>query len=518
VLTIQLGGSLLVLGLQAYSNHISKMAADLTYEATRNSIMGGHSRQEEEWKHQEGLANKEIDQIAKQILAAELRVEIANRELENHDQQVDNVKEVDDFMRNKFTNQELYRWMVSQISGIYFQSYQLAYDVAKRAEAAYRFELGIESSNFVQFGNWDSLNQGLLAGERLYYNLKQMEMSYLNQNKREYELTKHISLALLDPVALIVLKETGECYFDLPEVLFDADYPGHYLRRIKSVGMTIPCVVGPYANINCTLTMLSNSVRRSTNLSSTYTRNTSGDDLRFADNISAAQSIATSGDQNDSGLFELNFRDERYLPFEGAGAITGWRIEMPIETNNFDRNAISDVVIHLRYTARDGGESLKNAAIINLPRTGVRLVSVRHEFPSEWYRFLHPASRTTDDQVLSLKLLGRFPFAPPGKEVKLSRMELFCRFTNSDDYKAKLTPLLDENTEITLRTDNALGGLHRSSGSNGAEDLLDFTGNEQPLSDWSLKLRRDVANINDYRSLQADEVEDILIICQYIVA
>jgi hypothetical protein len=34
------------------------------------------------------------------------------------------------------------------------------------------------------------------------------------------------------------------------------------------------------------------------------------------------QSIATSHAQNDSGMFELNFRDERYLPFEGAGAIS----------------------------------------------------------------------------------------------------------------------------------------------------------------------------------------------------
>jgi hypothetical protein len=30
------------------------------------------------------------------------------------------------------------------------------------------------------------------------------------------------------------------------------------------------------------------------------------------------QSIATSNAQNDDGMFELNFRDERYLPFEGA--------------------------------------------------------------------------------------------------------------------------------------------------------------------------------------------------------
>ncbi len=80
---------------------------------------------------------------------------------------MDNAKEAHEFMREKFTDQQLYSWMVGQISGLYFQSYQLAYDVAKRAERAYRHELGLKDSNFIQFGHWDSLKKGLLAGERL---------------------------------------------------------------------------------------------------------------------------------------------------------------------------------------------------------------------------------------------------------------------------------------------------------------------------------------------------------------
>jgi Tc toxin complex TcA C-terminal TcB-binding domain len=77
----------------------------------------------------------------------------------------------------------------------------------------------------------------LLAGEKLHHDLKRMEMAYLEQNKREYELTKHVSLLLHDPMALLKLKETGECLVELPEILFDLDYPGHYMRRIKSVSL-----------------------------------------------------------------------------------------------------------------------------------------------------------------------------------------------------------------------------------------------------------------------------------------
>jgi hypothetical protein len=79
------------------------------------------------------------------------------------------------------------------------------------------------------------------------------------------------------------------------------------------------------------------------------------EDTRFIDNIVAIQSIVTSNAQNDSGLFELNFNDERYIPFEGAGAISEWLIELDRDSNQFDFNTISDVILHVRYTSKEGG-------------------------------------------------------------------------------------------------------------------------------------------------------------------
>ena len=187
-----------------------------------------------------------------QIAAAELRIAIAEKELENHVLQIENAKATDAFMRSKYTNQELYQWQVGQISGVYFQSYRLAYDLAKRAERCFRFELGLQDSSYINFGYWDSLKKGLLSGEKLQYDLRRLETAYLEQNRREFELTKHVSLALLDPLALVKLRETAAASSDLPEEIFDLDYPGHYFRRIKSVSLTLPCVVGPYTTISCT--------------------------------------------------------------------------------------------------------------------------------------------------------------------------------------------------------------------------------------------------------------------------
>src|SRR5690606_17850927 len=134
--------------------------------------------------------------------------------------------------------------------------------------------------------------------------------------------------------ALVRLKETGRCSISLPEEVFDLDFPGHYFRRIKSVSVTLPCVAGPFTTLACTLRLLKNSIRIDTGDGDDgYPRNVDdaglpADDMRFIENNIPVKAIATSGAQNDSGMFELAFRDERYLPFEGAGAISEWSFEL----------------------------------------------------------------------------------------------------------------------------------------------------------------------------------------------
>src|SRR5262249_35624810 len=254
-----------------------------------------------------------------------------------------------------------------------------------------------------------------------------MEKAYLDSNRRRYELVKEISLLRLDPLALLQLKETGACEVVLPEALFDADYPGHYMRRIKSVSVTVPCVVGPYTNVNCTLTLLSSTIRvKPETRAGKYEEDTEGNDPWFLNDFGAVQSIATSHAQNDAGLFELNFRDERYLPFEGAGAVSRWRIGLPTEYDP------PDVLLKLSFEAWEGGAPLCQAATDALDKLRknpeqpmVRLFSARHEFPNEWYRFLHPPESGTD-QVLELQLApDRFPYIFRGRTVAISRLHVF---------------------------------------------------------------------------------------------
>ena len=137
----------------------------------------------------------------------------------------------------------------------------------------------------------------------------------------------------------------------MPRLLFYLDYPGHYMRRIKSVSLTVPCITGSYTNVSCILTLHKHETCIKSDLNADSLKETFG----------LVQSIATSSAQNDSDTFELNFRDEHYLPFQGAVAINHWYLELPTEFRQFDYNTISDIIFHNSNTARYGGGTFKNA-------------------------------------------------------------------------------------------------------------------------------------------------------------
>ena len=250
------GGSNIGASLSADAAKFRGESAAFTYEASNLGTDASYDRRWDEWQLQKRLAENELTQIEKQIIAAQIRLALAEKERDNHAIQVQQSREVKDFLSSKFSNKELYGWMVSQTSAIYFQSYKLAYDLAKRCEKAYQRESGEFSSTYIAYGYFDSMKKGLLSGERLHHDLQRMEFDYLNNNRREYEITKHVSLSLIDPVALLKLQTEGECEFSIPEALFDMEYPGQYFRRMKSVDASIPCVTGPYTSVPARLTLV----------------------------------------------------------------------------------------------------------------------------------------------------------------------------------------------------------------------------------------------------------------------
>jgi hypothetical protein len=390
-----------------------KIAAEIkmteaTFEQDQAGIAArtaSYERRAHDWILQANLAARELAQVGRHIIGSLITEQVMRREYLNNQKQIGLTQEVDRFLRDKYTNEAFYAWMQGEISRLYYEYYRFAFDIARKAERAMKQELmlpELDSKDYIKFNYWDAGRQGLMSADSLYLDIKRMELSYHELNKREYELIKHVSLLQVDPYALMQLRTTGRCSVQLPEELFDFDGPGHYFRRIKTVAVSLPCTTGPFTGVNCRLTLVRSSIRKNTQLKDGKYKRTGTEDDRFINYFGGLQSIVTSSGQNDSGLFEANLHDERFLPFEGAGAaFSEWQIELPAnpskdELAQFDYGTISDVILHIRFTAREGGGLLRDGSIAGInelikSKGSSRLFSVRQEFPGEWSRFV-PAS------------------------------------------------------------------------------------------------------------------------------
>lgn len=434
-----LGASTVVFGGQKLSQ-AARITADVVRaagtlaqdSAGMASKVGSYERRSADWALQSNLAARELAQVGRQILTSLIGEQVAHQEYLNIQKQIENSQTVDEFLHDKFTNEELYLWMQGETSRLFFEYYRFALETARRAERTMKRELmrpEVDANTFVDTTHWAAGRQGLLSGESLYLDIKRMELAYHDNNTREYELTKHVSLRQLDPIALIQLKTTGACEVEIPEWLFDKECAGQHMRRIKAVGFSLPSVVGPYTSVNCKLTLLNSTVRTSSTLrNGRYARG--ADDPRFVDYTGATESVVTSTAINDSGMFEPNLRDERFLPFEGRGAVGRWRYQLPSAFPAFDYSTISDAILTLRYTAREGGDVLGTqatnavrSAFSSASSNALALVfNLRFEFPTEWSAFVNGtgnfAASLTRDQ---------FPYMVSNATIAFQSAELYAQ-------------------------------------------------------------------------------------------
>lgn len=481
------GGQHLGPATQAIARGLQIGVNEVSFQSTNAARMASFLRQFQDRVQQANLAGHEITGIDKQILTQEIRIAIAAQEITNQQQQIDNATQVEEFLSSKYTNTELYTYLDTQTRGLYYRAYTMAYELAKKAEKLFQFERGPDAPSFIQFGYWDPAHDGLLAGEQLYLALKKLEAAHQETCPYDFEVSKPISLRQLDPAALLQLKETGSCEFTVPEVLFDMDFPGHYQRRIRSLTVTIPAVVGPYTSLNATLRLLAHQYRHTTAHAATARAypQAAGDDSRFTTTKVPTTAIAVS--TGLEGGTEMTYRDERFLPFEGAGAISTWRLELPDPFRQFDYDTITDVILTLRYTALDGGDTLATVAkqavqdyikgVDNLTSeeglfTAFDLV---HEFPDEWYKALH-----SDPATMTLAgLADRLPLFTRGRDPKnIPAVDIYLYL------KGERPPAGVTLTEADAPTEFANGaaiGPHTAP-----VTAFHATGQQVPMDDWAL--------------------------------
>jgi len=202
-------------------------------------------------------------------------------------------------------------------------------------------------------------------------------------------------------------------------------------------------------------------------------------------------------------------------------------LTLPQTLRPFDYSTITDVVLHVRYTARDAGGLLKRAAqdsligSVNALAANTagfnRLFSLKQEFPTEWYRFAKTAGAQnprSEDLSLSLR---RFPFLFTGKGTALSITSLAI-FVMPSSVATRRVPLPD-----TLRVAEpgaAAGAVLQSVGDVSIGPLLgkSFAANAIRVTekdeDAKWKLILPAADVGAFQR----DVEDLLIVINYSLA
>ncbi|SPL95789.1 Insecticidal toxin complex protein TccB3 [[Actinomadura] parvosata subsp. kistnae] len=367
-------------------------------------IRAEQERMANDWAFQLTVARNDAAQLGHQVTAAELRLKAAQREQEILERQIANLEAVNAFMTGKFTNLQLYQWMAGRLSGLYYQAYAMAYEMARAAQRAYQYERAVPEAEagYVQPLYWDSRRNGLLAADSLGLDLERLGKAWVETDRRGLEITKKVSLLALDPMAALALRTTGRCEFALTEALFDRDFPGHYRRRIKTVSVTFAGPDGPIG-LNGVLTQVdSRTVLAADPKAVKYLLDPKGPmPATLRADWRGGQQIALSDLEeykDNNGLFELRYDDDRYLPFEGTGAVSRWRLELPAG----GAPHLVDVTLTVKYTAEQGGESFAGTVKGMLkPYATARYFDVPAEFPEEWSAFTEG-----EDATLTL------PFTP----------------------------------------------------------------------------------------------------------
>lgn len=344
--------------------------------ARQTEVSENYKRRREEWQIQYQQAQSEVEVVNTQLDALTVRRTGAVTALNLATQQQTYLKTTLNFLTTRFTQSALYNWLTGQLSALYYQAYDATLSLCLSAEACWQYEMGDISTRFIQTDTWNDNYRGLLVGETLQLNLQQMESAWLNRYSRRLEITKTVSLkSLLALTDWDNLQSSGAATFSLKESLFDGDYPGHYLRQIKSVTVSLPALVGPYQDVRMTLTQSGSRVLLKPDINGVnYLNNpTTGSATSILTNPRASQQVAVSSGLNDAGLFVLNFGDERYLPFEGTGAVSDWQIAFPNLASAEQKAllaSLNDVIVQVHYTAIYGGSSFELAVTGTLQPLG----------------------------------------------------------------------------------------------------------------------------------------------------
>ncbi len=342
----------------AVSNAVAKgmqVAADvLDRSATIIDISENYRRRREEWILQRDVAENEVEQLNAQISALQEQVTMANKQLALAEMEQAHAQAVYEFHSTQFTGLALYNWMVGRLSSLYYQMYDATLPLCLMVKNALEKEIGNDKTTGVfALPAWNDLYQGLLAGEMLMVELQKLDNLWMEGNERGMEAVKTVSLDTLvrqnneaftfvdmvqnvlndgksDPINGVNVQWQNGMFsatLDLSYLGLDNSYnQAKKTRRIKNLAVTLPTLLGPYQDVEATLSL-------------------------------GGETVALSHGVDDSGMFITDLNDSRFLPFEGMDVLSGTLILSVFHTDKEGEQRLllenlNDVIFHIRYVIK----------------------------------------------------------------------------------------------------------------------------------------------------------------------
>ncbi len=479
-------------------------ASQRQIESSILSQRASFKRRREDWEYQQRLANQDIKIGEKNINIAETRVHISSQEKHIAELQRQHAKESLDFLKTKFTSVELYAWMAEVMEGVYSYFLAQATSTAHLAYAQLGFERQQLPSTVIRSDYWDEGSdgsgltsglqteggsvdrRGLTGSARLLQDITQLEQEAIETDQRKLQISKTISVANLDPGSFYEFKESGVLNFNTPMSLFDRDFPGHYLRLVKKVSVSVVALVPTADGIKASLSNVGPS------------RVVKGEiNPQKVDVNRLNESISFSNPIGANGLFELQADNSKLNPFEGMGVDSTWRLEMQKAANLIDYNAIADVLLTIDYTALEN-PNYKQIVSKDLGTDfeGERPFGFKSHFPDQWFDLNNADQFATGD-----KFKVKLEFSPldfPGNLSDIRLDQVLLAFDIEDQENDPLNISVKINEDICTSVDGRISTTN-STGANWLSHMV-------PLGTglvWNLE----ITGIRDSNDLDLTEAQ-----------
>jgi hypothetical protein len=316
---------------------------------------------------------KAYQEVAKaQVADAQARLDVARQRIEIARLQQRQAEENRDFLDMRDFSARLWYELAAQAKRLKQRYLDMATEIAFLMERAYNAETE-RSLSVIRYDYQSTAAGNLMGADLLLADIDSFTFDYVTTTKtKKIPVKRTISLADTHPTQFYRLQATGSCSFDTTFADFDRQHPGLYLAKIRNVELLL-VGLGGVGSVAGTLRNLGVSRFRAAG-GAVVERLYPADVMVLSQYEIRQDALAFRFNPNDLRLFENN------------GLETLWRLDLPLDANDFDLGEILDVQLVLYY---DGffDPTLEAAVRGALPASGSasRAVSLRFSAPDELF-------------------------------------------------------------------------------------------------------------------------------------